>query len=265
MSPRGVPVSSPMENAEASQATWTAVDALIEKFMLPREEVLERVLRRSEIAGLPSIAVSPAQGKLLHILARMCAARRILEIGTLGGYSTIWMARALARDRGASPAARVVTLEINAGYAEVAMENFRDARVADLIDLRVGPAIETLAELQRQSPAPAAPFDMVFIDADKANSAAYLRMALPLCRPGAVVIIDNVVRGGAIVAVPSKSASGFDAPAPITSNPDPSTRGSLEVLELMGTIPSLCATAIQTVGIKGYDGFAIGIVGGPAS
>ncbi|MBX9736603.1 MAG: class I SAM-dependent methyltransferase [Phycisphaerales bacterium] len=252
-----------MENAETSQATWTAVDALIEQFMLPRDEVLEGVLRRSEIAGLPSIAVSPAQGKLLHVLARLCAARRILEIGTLGGYSTIWMARALARDRGPSPAAGVVTLEINADYAAVAMENFRDAGVADLIDLRVGPAMETLAELQSQSlstvtleapgspgalAAPAAPFDMVFIDADKASSAAYLRMALPLCRAGAVVIIDTVVRNGAIVAPP-------------TPHPDPRTRGSLEALELMGTIPSLYATAIQTVGIKGYDGFAIGIVG----
>jgi predicted O-methyltransferase YrrM len=228
-----------MKDGDPAQETWSEVDALIERIMLPHDEVLAAVAQRNTRAGLPEIAVSPAQGKLLHVLTRICLARRVLEVGTLGGYSTIWMARAL------HPGGQLTTLEINPQYADVASENFREAGLADRIDLRVGPALTTLPLLLGERPAP---FDMVFIDADKVNNAAYLRLALTLSRPGTVVIIDNVVRNGAVVA----------------PDPDASTRGAIEAMQLLGSTPGLCATTLQTVGVKGYDGFAIGIVGGEA-
>jgi predicted O-methyltransferase YrrM len=233
--PRHIPC--PMKDADSTQETWSAVDVLIERFMLPDDDVLAAVSKRCERAGLPSIAVSPSQGKLLHVLARMCGARRILEVGTLGGYSTIWLARALP------PGGRLTTIEINPQHAEVAAENFRQAGLADRIDLRVGAAIEALPVIASERPPP---FDLVFIDADKVNSAAYLRLAMPISRPGTVVIVDNVVRNGAV----------------LSPEPDAGTRGAIEAMQLLGTTEGMCATAVQTVGVKGYDGFAIGILGG---
>lgn len=217
-------------------ADWSAVDSYLTGRLHARDEVLEGVLEANRRAGLPAIDVSEAQGKFLHLLARATGARRVLEVGTLGGYSTIWLARAVGEG------GRVVTLEADPRHAEVAGGNFRAAGLAERIDLRVGPALTTLPALQAEG---AAPFDLAFIDADKANNRAYAEWAVRLCRKGAVVIVDNVVRDGAI------------ADAAVT---DASVSGTRAMFDWMRGNPALSVTAMQTVGAKGWDGFVMAVV-----
>ena len=213
--------------------TWAAVDRYFEGSLLTADPVLESTLSASTDAGLPAIAVSPQQGKLLHLLARMQNARRILEIGTLGGYSTIWLARALPAN------GRLVTLELDPKHAEVAKSNFARAQVADRIELRLGPAAQSLKALMAEN---VEPFDFIFIDADKASTAEYLTSSLSLSRSGTAIIIDNVVRKGAVI----------DA-----SSDDASVLGMRRLMEMMAAERRIEAAAIQTVGTKGYDGFIL--------
>ncbi len=219
--------------------TWTAVDQFFEhRFVTPsdRDRVLAAALEASTKAGLPAIAVSPSQGKLLELFVRMQHATRVLEVGTLGGYSAICMA-------GALPAGgTLVTLELDPHHAEVAKQNVARAGFAAVVDIRVGAALESLAQLVA---AKVAPFDLVFIDADKPNNPNYVRRALELVRVGSVIIVDNVVRNGRVAEL---------------KDTDPRVIGSRECLDLLGSEPRLRATAIQTVGSKGYDGFAIAYV-----
>ncbi len=218
-----------------SEAQWTAVDRYIAETLLPPDEALEAALKSSDAAGLPPIAVAPNQGRMLQILARSIGAAKILEIGTLGGYSTIWLARALPDD------GKIVTLEVSPAHAAVARENIFGAGQGAKLDLRIGPALEALPALEKEG----AVFDFVFIDADKANNPVYLQWALRLARVGAVVVVDNVVRGGRVL----------DA-----SSADPDIAGTRKFFDLAGADKRWTATAIQTVGAKGWDGFAIGIV-----
>jgi predicted O-methyltransferase YrrM len=218
------------------QTHWAAVDDYITGKLIRSDPALTAALETNAAAGLPPHDVSPAQGKLLHLFARMVGARRILEIGTLGGYSTIWMARALPPD------GRLVTLEFDPSHAAVAHQNIERAGLSHLVDLRIGPALETLAALAAED---APPFDLIFIDADKPNNPAYLDWALKLSRPGTVIIGDNVVRDGAVTD---------------PASPDPRVQGVRSFFDRMSTDPRLDATAIQTVGAKGWDGFAIALV-----
>ncbi len=198
--------------------------------------MLDEALKANEAAGQPAIAVSAPQGKLLHLLARSVGARRILEFGTLGGYSTIWLARALPED------GRLISFESNPAYAEVAKANIERAGLSGVVDVRVGAALDTLPQVEAEG---GGPFDFVFIDADKRNQAKYLRWALKLSRPGTVIVGDNVVREGAVLDPESD---------------DPSVQGIREFYELIEADPRLDATAIQTVGTKGHDGFALAVV-----
>ena len=213
------------------------MDRYLTDLLLPADPALEQALADSAAAGLPPINVAPNQGRLLELLARMAGARRILEIGTLGGYSTIWLARAL-------PAGgRLVSLEYEPRHAEVARANLARAGVGDRVEVRVGRAIDLLPGLAADG---SGPFDLVFIDADKPSTADYLGWALRLSRPGTVIVVDNVVRQGGVA--------------------DPSNRGEdvegiRRGLEAMAAEPRLRSTAVQTVGAKGHDGFAIAIVG----
>ena len=213
---------------------WTAVDRYFDGLMLGEDPVLAAAERSAEAAGLPAIAVSPAQGKFLHLLARAIGARRILEIGTLGGYSTIWLARALPAD------GRLTTCEYEPRHAEVARANLAAAGLAEKGEVRGGPALETLPSL-----AGAGPFDLVFVDADKEHNADYFEWALRLARPGAVVITDNVVRGGAVL----------DA-----GHADPRVQGSRRFAERAGSETAASSTTLQTVGLKGWDGFTLTVV-----
>ncbi|MER7642421.1 O-methyltransferase [Streptomyces graminifolii] len=212
---------------------WDDVDDYFIGQLAPEDEVLTAALRDSEAAGLPEIAVSAAEGKLLHLLAQIQGATRVLEIGTLGGYSTIWLARALPAD------GRVVTLEYSAQHAEVATRNIARAGLDKIVEVRVGPALESLPVLVDEHQDP---FDLVFIDADKSNNPHYVEWALKLTRPGSLIIVDNVVRGGR-VADPD--------------NASPDVQGTRTAIELIGSHARLSGTAIQTVGRKGYDGFAL--------
>lgn len=214
-----------------SENTWTAVDRYITDLLVPADPILEAAMKSSDEAGLPAINVTPNQGKLLLLLAQIQGARKILEIGTLGGYSTIWLARSLVSD------GQLITLEIDPQCAKVARKNFARAGLKDLIDLRVGPALELLGGLESD-----APFDLIFIDADKQNTPEYFIWALKLSRKGTLIIADNVVRNGAVVD-------------PTTG--DPNIQGIRRFYELVASEPRVNATAIQTVGSKGYDGFAI--------
>ena len=216
------------------QHTWEEVDRYFSATLRLDDEALQAALASSDAAGLPAIAVSAPQGKLLHMLGRLCAARRILEVGTLAGYSGIWLARALPPD------GRLVTLELDPAHAEVARKNFAHAGVSAKVDLRVGPASETLPRLAGEPR-----FDMTFIDADKASTPQYLDWAIRLSRPGAVIVVDNVVREGAVLL----GAAG-----------DASVQGVRRAIEMLGSDERLDATAIQTVGAKGYDGFALAVV-----
>jgi len=214
------------------EADWKRVDAYIVDRLVPADAALDAALAANAAAGLPAIDVAPNQGKLLHILARLVGARRILEIGTLGGYSTIWMARALP-DGG-----RLVTLEADPGHAEVARANLARAGLAESVELLVGPAADTLPTL-------AGPFDLIFIDADKRSNPIYLEWTLRLARPGTVIVCDNVVRDGRVADAESR---------------DPDIIGIRRFFDLLAAEPRLTATALQTVGSKGWDGFAIALV-----
>lgn len=214
-----------------SQETWSAVDAYIEQVVGASDQMLEAALEESARAGLPAISVTPAQGKLLHLLARAMRARRVLEIGTLGGYSTIWLGRAVA------PHGHVVTLELSPHHARVARSNLERAGLARVVEVLVGPASDTLDSLDDD-------FDLVFVDADKPSNAAYVAAALRLSHPGSVIVVDNVVRAGAVV-----DAGG-----------DENVQGVRRLNELLGSEPRLSATTIQTVGTKGYDGFTLALV-----
>lgn len=215
-----------------------AVDSWIAAKLLGADPALDAALAANEAGGLPAIDVAPVQGKLLHLLARIAGARRILEIGTLGGYSTIWLARALP------PQGRLVTLELEPHHAAVARSNLARAGVAAQCEVRVGPAAESLAALQEEGQVP---FDLVFIDADKEGNPAYLRAALALSRPGTVIIVDNVVREGGVL----DSASD-----------DPRILGTRALFDAVAAEPRLSATALQTVGAKPWDGFLIALVAG---
>ncbi|MCF7686931.1 MAG: O-methyltransferase [Cephaloticoccus sp.] len=214
-------------------AQWTEVDGYLVNKLVPLEPVLGEALTASAAAELPAINVAPNQGKFLQLLARITGARRILEIGTLGGYSTIWLARALPAD------GQLVTLEIDPKHAAVARANFVAAGVAVQVDLRVGPAAETLAHLVAEA---TTPFDFIFIDADKENIPIYFTRALQLARPGTVIVVDNVVRNGAVTDAAST---------------DVSVQGVRKFMELAASEARVDATAVQTVGSKGYDGFAL--------
>ncbi|WP_405566631.1 O-methyltransferase [Streptomyces phaeochromogenes] len=215
---------------------WHDVDDYFTGLLAPPDEALTDALNDSDAAGLPHINVAPPQGKLLHLLAVIQGATRILEIGTLGGYSTIWLARALPED------GRLITLEYSERHAEVARRNLARAGLDKITEVRVGPALDSLTKLADEGDGNAAPFDLVFIDADKVNNPRYVEWAVKLTRPGSLIILDNVVRGGAVTDATSD---------------DPSVRGTREALDLFATHPKLTATAIQTVGSKGYDGFAL--------
>ena len=219
-----------------AEEPWKAVDAYIADRLLPPDPALDAALAANAAGGLPAIDVSPAQGKFLHLLARIVGARRILEVGTLGGYSTIWLARALA-EGGA-----LVSLEIDPRHAAVARANVDRAGVGERVEIRVAPARDTLAALVA---AGEGPFDLVFIDADKENNAHYVRQALALSRPGTVIVVDNVVRKGRV----ANSGSS-----------DPMVLGSRAVFDLLAAELRLDATALQTVGLKGWDGLAIAVV-----
>jgi predicted O-methyltransferase YrrM len=219
-----------------TQKQWTEVDAYFTDLLVEADPALEAALEASDAAGLPPINVAPNQGKLLMLLARIQGARRILEIGTLGGYSTIWLARALPAD------GRLVTLEADARHAEVARANIARAGLAARVEVRLGPALESLPRLIEEGEGP---FDLVFIDADKPSNPQYLAFALQLTRPGSLIIADNVVRGGAVVQATSR---------------DPNVQGVRRFNALLAAEPRLTATALQTVGSKGYDGFAIALV-----
>ncbi|ODS58588.1 MAG: methyltransferase [Acidobacteria bacterium SCN 69-37] len=215
---------------------WAAVDAYVVDTLFEADDVLEQALADGEAAGLPAIAVSPSQGRFLQILARSVGATRILELGTLAGYSGIWLARALPPD------GLLVTVEVDRRHADVARRSFERAGVADRIDLRVGPAIDVLALIEAEHQAP---FDFIFIDADKPNYAAYLDWAVRLARPGTLIVADNVVRDGAVIDADSTDAA---------------VQGVRRFLDRVAAHPRVSATLIQTVGSKGYDGMAIVLV-----
>jgi len=216
---------------------WTAVDRYITDQLVPSDAALDAALASSAANGLPAINVAPNQGKLLHVLARSIGAKRILEVGTLGGYSTIWLARAVA------PGGKVITLEYEPRHADVARANIERAGLGHLVDIRLGKAIDSLPKIAAEG---GAPFDLVFIDADKPGNADYFAWAMKLTRVGSLVIVDNVVRNGAV----------------IDANGDANVQGARRLHEAMAKEPRVSATAVQTVGSKGYDGFAIAVVTG---
>ena len=219
-----------------AQKQWTAVDDYIADLIVRADAPLQAALDESLRAGLPPHQVSPSQGKLLQLLARLRGAQTILEIGTLGGYSTIWLAGGLGEG------GRLVTLESDAGHAEVARTNIARAGLADVVEVRVGPALDTLSRLVQEG---AGPFDLIFIDADKANNDRYLHWALELSASGTVIIADNVVRAGAVADEAST---------------DPSVVGARRFMEALAAAPRVSATALQTVGAKGHDGFVLALV-----
>jgi len=219
-----------------TEDVWNAVDRYITDTLVGSDPALDAALAASADAGLPPIAVAPNQGKLLYLLARASRTRNILEIGTLGGYSAIWLARALPSN------GRLVTLEADPKHAEVAQANIDRAGLAELVEIRLGAALDTLPELATEA---AGPFDLVFIDADKPRTPEYVSWALRLSRPGSLIVIDNVVRDGTVADAASDDAS---------------VQGMRRANELLASDPRVTATALQTVGTKGYDGFAIGFV-----
>ena len=220
-----------------SGAGWEAVDGYIVDHLLGDDVVLDAALAANAAAGLPQIDVSPAQGKMLHLFARMVGARRILEIGTLGGYSTIWLARALPED------GRMVTLEIDPHHAAVAGDNIARAGLGERVEVRVGAALLSLEAMIAQGEAP---FDLVFVDADKENCVPYVRSAIALARPGTTIVVDNVVRDGEVLDPASA---------------DSRVRGVRALFKMIVDEPRLSATAVQTVGAKKWDGFVLAVVG----
>ncbi len=219
-----------------SQKRWTQVESYLERLLNPPDSILDTALEGSAAAGLPEIAVTPGQGKLLHLLARMVSARRILEIGTLGGYSTIWLARALPAD------GLLLTLEADRKHFHVAQENVLSAGLAKLVQQRLGRALNTLPKIAAEG---IGPFDFVFIDADKENTKEYFDWALRLSRPGAAIVVDNVIRDGEVAN--AKTA-------------DPRVLGIRRFNEALARETRVSATTIQTVGSKGYDGFTLALV-----
>lgn len=218
------------------EQVWADVDEFFTEHLLPADDVLRAVLEANVAEALPPIAVTPPQGKLLHLLARACGARRILEIGTLGAYSTIWLARALP------PAGRLITLELDPHHADVARRNLERAKLSDRVEVRIGRAADLLDAMQGV----VEPFDFVFVDADKASSDVYLKAVLTLSHPGTVIIVDNVVRSGKVTDAASD---------------DEDIQGIRRMTEWLATQKNISATAIQTVGGKSYDGFLMAIVG----
>jgi predicted O-methyltransferase YrrM len=229
-------MSAPTEPVRADESLWSAVDRYITETVTPADPALKAALDASAAAGLPEIQVAPNQGKLLHMLARVQGARAILEIGTLGGYSTIWLARALPQG------GRLITLEADPKHAEVARANIARAGLSGVVDLRLGQALDTLPKIAAEG---RGPFDLIFIDADKANIPDYFTWALRLTRPGSLILVDNVVRGGAVIEPKSE---------------DGSVQGVRKFFAMLAAEPRVTATAIQTVGVKGYDGIAIALV-----
>jgi len=220
-----------------TEEIWSAVDGYVTGLLAPHDEALEAAVRASEDAGLPAIQVSPPLGQLLHLLAKTIGAKTVLEFGTLGGYSTIWLARALPDD------GHLITLEAEPRNAEVARKNIARAGLADLVDLRVGPALDQLPDLEAEG---AGPFDLTFIDADKVHTPDYFDWVLDRSRPGSLIVADNVVRGGTLAEAESD---------------DPTTVAQRRLHEAIAADPRVTATTIQTVGGKGYDGFTIALVG----
>jgi predicted O-methyltransferase YrrM len=223
--------SAPVAAADAEK--WAELDEFFSEALIAADPVLESALESSRAAGLPAISVSPNQGKLLEILARILNARSILEIGTLGAYSTIWLAR------GMQTGGRLITLEADPAHADVARVNIARAGLQNVIELRLGSASDTLPQILAER---RGPFDLIFIDADKKNIPSYFKWALALSRPGSVIVVDNVVRDGRVID---------------SRSDDPDVQGVRRFIEMVGTNETVSGTAIQTVGIKGYDGFAI--------
>jgi len=217
---------------------WTAVDQYTTDFLIPSDVALEAALAASDAAGLPSISVTAGQGKLLMLLAQLAGAKKILEIGTLGGYSSIWLGRALLAG------GRLITLETNPKHAEVALANIAHAGLAGVIEVRLGDAREGIQKLVAEG---SGPFDLIFIDADKRSIPHYLEWSLKLSHPGTLIIVDNVVRDGALIDARSD---------------DPNVHGVRRLHEMLASEPRLNATTIQTVGSKGYDGFTLALVTG---
>ena len=211
---------------------WEAVDRYVEESLVPCDPHFASALQRIQRAGLPAISVAANQGKLLMLLARMVGARRILEVGTLGGYSSLWLARALPAE------GRVVTLELEPRHAEVARENFQEAALEQVVEVRIGQAAELLTAMVGVE----SPFDLIFIDADKANIDRYFDLSLRLSRVGTVIVMDNVVREGAVLD---------------SDSDDPNVQGVRRLMARLAKEPRVDATALQTVGVKGYDGLAI--------
>jgi predicted O-methyltransferase YrrM len=218
--------------SSASEPTARDVDALFDRLLIDDDPALTAARDATAAAGMPAIEVSPQYGKFLYLLAVATGARRVLEIGTLGGYSTIWLARAVG------PSGHVVTLEYEPAHAAVAQTNLDRAGVAERVEVIVGAALDTLPQLQSRTE----PFDLVFIDADKENNAAYMQWAVKLSRPGSMIIVDNVVRAGRVLA-------------PATD--DQQAQGVVDMLTVIAEHPRLEAAAIQTVGVKGWDGFLL--------
>jgi predicted O-methyltransferase YrrM len=226
-----------VERVGQQDPAWTEVDSYISDRLLGDDPVLSAALAANAAGGLPDIDVSPAQGRMLHLFARMAGARRILEVGTLGGYSTIELARALPAD------GKLISLEIDPHHADVARSNVAKAGLGDRVDIRTGPALDSLQAMIATNEGP---FDLVFIDADKQNNAAYVRAALTMSRPGTTIIVDNVIREGGVL----DRASG-----------DERIQGTRRLFDEVGAEPRLTATAVQTVGLKKWDGFLIAVVG----
>ena len=225
-----------MSEAQPAQDKWAAVDRYFTEKLSLSDPALDAALAANKAAELPAIDVAPNQGKLLQLFAQMVGARKILEIGTLGGYSSIWLARALPPD------GKLISLEFSPKHAEIARSNIARAGLSHLVDIRTGAALDTLPKLQNEINYP---FDLIFIDADKPNNAEYLRWAIKLSRPGTLIIVDNVVRDGAVID-------------PASSDKD--VLGARRLFDALANEPRLNATALQTVGAKGYDGFAIAVV-----
>lgn len=217
---------------------WAEVDQYFNSMLLPSDPILEGVLQANANAGMPAIDVAPNQGKFLYLLAKIRGAKKILEIGTLGGYSSIWLARALPED------GQLISLEYEQAFAQVAKENIKKAGLAEKVTILVGPALDTLPTLQEKG---LTGFDMIFIDADQQNNPHYLQWAIKLCNPGAIILGDNVVRNGEVID---------------PENGDDRIQGIRQFFDLLAAEPRIEATAIQTMGSKGYDGFALGVVKG---